>query len=722
MKNQGDKSKEKNRKDLKLSTEISKVTGIILVLVFVILIGVTILISSNSTSSAIEGEFNALSKSSASQIQNILDAAELVANDMETYLNKAYRFAAQGKANMQGEMRKVGDEEVYYSSIYRKKISELSSDVEKYIIETARTTAMANPDIAGIGAMFEPYLFDDNLKDYAFYIDESVGEDDVIKSYGSYEDYSKESFYELAFEEKKAAFTQPYEFNGKTLITYAIPIIVEDKIQGVIVADINIGNFEKVVTKNDLYPSMYTTIYNVAGLIVFDSEDIADVGQNMDVFFKSTKQLDAVKNKMADGQTFNIQTTREDGRKITRYYCPIKAGEETWWALTALNSSEKNQSVTSMLVILLILSVSALFIIVTGITILLRKKLKPIEDVVIAAEKITEGNLDFELKAESMNEIGKLAAAFGNTSENLRRIIGDVNYLLGEMAEGNFNIKTKEESSYVGAYKNILLSMRKLNSKLSVTLKQINESSNQVALGSTQMAESAQALAEGATDQAGSVEELQATISNVVEQVKNSADVSKKVNLKANEVQGEAKVSSQEMLDMTRAMERISETSRQIGNIIAEIEDIASQTNLLSLNASIEAARAGEAGRGFAIVADQIGKLADGSAKSAVKTRGLIETAINEVDMGNQITERTAASLEKVIEGLEQITQGVERTSLLAEQQADAMEQIEEGVVQISEVVQSNSATAEETSATSEELSAQAVTLSDLVDQFKLGN
>lgn len=167
-------------------------------------------------------------------------------------------------------------------------------------------------------------------------------------------------------------------------------------------------------------------------------------------------------------------------------------------------------------------------------------------------------------------------------------------------------------------------------------------------------------------------------------------------------------------------MQRISESSMKIENIISELEDIASQTNLLSLNASIEAARAGEAGKGFAVVADQIRKLAEQSAASAVSTRELIQGSIHDVEDGNKAVALVSETLDEVIKGINAIADTSKSLSESSQSQATAMEQAEQGVNQISEVVQSNSAMAQETSATSEELSAQAETLDNLVKQFKL--
>ena len=212
-----------------------------------------------------------------------------------------------------------------------------------------------------------------------------------------------------------------------------------------------------------------------------------------------------------------------------------------------------------------------------------------------------------------------------------------------------------------------------------------------------------------------------ATVSEVTVHVEENAKATDQAHDRANVVAKVAKTSQDKMKDLTGAMGKIEETSKEISNIIENIEDIASQTNLLSLNAAIEAARAGEAGKGFAVVADQIRKLAEQSAQSAIDTRKLIETSIGEVDNGGIITKDTAEHLDKVMEGLDEILLAVGGVRRASDKQAVAMKEIEKGVEQISQVVESNSAAAEETSATSEELSAQSESLNSLIDHFKLG-
>lgn len=299
-------------------------------------------------------------------------------------------------------------------------------------------------------------------------------------------------------------------------------------------------------------------------------------------------------------------------------------------------------------------------------------------------------------------------------------VVSDAGYLLDEMAKGRFDVTSRAEDCYVGDFENLILGIRTLNSQLDSMLKEIHESSSQVKVGSQQLVESAQALTEGTASQASAVEELSATIGNVANISEESANNAVLAATSAINASEEAKGTREEMNRLTEAMERITDTSKEIEKIIVAIEDIASQTNLLSLNASIEAARAGEAGRGFAVVADQIGKLATDSAQSAVTTRELIVKSLGEIEQGNYIVEKSMDAITTVLANMESFANMASGAAEASKEQVEMLKQIEDGIGQITISVQNNSATAQETSAVSEELAAQATGLEEMLDKFVL--
>ena len=317
-------------------------------------------------------------------------------------------------------------------------------------------------------------------------------------------------------------------------------------------------------------------------------------------------------------------------------------------------------------------------------------------------------------------EIADMVGVAKNMAADLKTIISDSDKLLGKMAEGDYTVSSDMEDKYTGDFIGLLMAMRQMKTQMNDVMSHINEISSLVTAGSNNLAQAAQEIAEGAMDQSAAIEELQATFADITGGVEKTSEKLNDTYRIAQEYAEEADHSHTEMQGMVDVIGRINDTSKQIENIISEIEDIASQTNLLSLNAAIEAARAGEAGKGFAVVAGQIRSLSEQSAKAAVDTRQLIESAIAVSNEGNEAAERVSTSIEKVINGMKEVADSSQKLSEIAEEQAKAMEQAEAGINQISDVVQSNSANAEETSATSEELSAQAETMNELISKFIL--
>lgn len=345
---------------------------------------------------------------------------------------------------------------------------------------------------------------------------------------------------------------------------------------------------------------------------------------------------------------------------------------------------------------------------------------EPIAELSEVAGHISSGKLDDVIAYEAEDEIGSLADDFRKTVTILHKIIEDLSNILEEFSHGNYTVHSGCKDAYVGDFQTVMDKLVATVNNVSATLHLIRNASDEVAAGAGQLAESSQDLAKGAEDQSTAVDSLVASVTEVANQVIANSKSTDIVHDKAKEVGAEANISQNKMKDLMVAMERISETSQEIEKVIVEIESIASQTNLLSLNASIEAARAGEAGKGFAVVAEQIRMLAESSADSAETSKHLLEANRAEVVRGNEATQETAASLNKVLEELDHIIGEVANIRTASDHQAVSVKQIEAGVKQISDVIQSNSAASQEASATSEELSAEADSLDALVGRFKL--
>ena len=346
--------------------------------------------------------------------------------------------------------------------------------------------------------------------------------------------------------------------------------------------------------------------------------------------------------------------------------------------------------------------------------------LEPLEQIENAAEAMSHGNLDIDVTYEAEDELGKLAQSFRNTAASLKEVVEDIDQLLTEFAKGNFDAKSENIEVYRGNFSEILSKLEETEKGLSQTISNVQESSNQVSAGADQLAQSAQGLAEGATDQAAALEELTSSVNEVAEHVAENTKSTDRVHDQAKEVAIKADSGTAKMKELIESMKHISDTTNDIQAVIGKIESIASQTNLLSLNASIEAARAGEAGKGFAVVAEQIKELAEESAASAEETRVMLTNSLNQVEIGSNVADQTSQFMAEMIEQLDVVVMEVAKIRQVSDQQAESVKQISQAVEQVSSVVQSNSATSEQVSATSQELSASAEGLDEMISRFQI--
>ena len=389
-----------------------------------------------------------------------------------------------------------------------------------------------------------------------------------------------------------------------------------------------------------------------------------------------------------------------------------------------LDQAKTMANVCTVIIFIVIVAAGLAIAVVTTLigSIITNSITEPVEQIDAAVASLRKGELSnvemltYESEDEFGDTIRNLKEAMGILADYVREISVEVKAI----AQGDLTRNGDDITDFLGDFSELKTSLLYILKRFNSTLTEISNLAEQVSSNSSEVENASKSLADGATEQAGVIEELNATIDTVVDMAEDTAKETQNASARVKASANKANEEKEKMNELLTEMEHITEISKEIGNIITDIEDIASQTNLLSLNASIEAARAGEAGKGFAVVADQIGKLAADSAKSAVNTRDLIDKTLVEIEKGNTITRTTADAFNQIITDMESFAELAENTMEKANSQAESLEQIGQGIEQLSGVVQGNAASSEENTAISINLAEGAAKMHDRVNIFKL--
>lgn len=701
------KGKRREFKDKKISYKISAATGILLVICLTIMITISAALAARSLNQTVYGEFEGIALQNGITVQSVMDDAAATAQIFQDYMEKQYeRYDKNGYS---GATEK--------SEIYNVELQEMNKEIEDFILSVARTKVTSSEEFAGIGVFFEPNAFDPAIRDYTIYVSEEDAISGNVQSYGDYSSYGSQDYYKNAATSQKECFTDPYEDQGIKMVSASFPIVYKGETQGVVLVDINLNTFSQLRSTNSLYPSMYVDVLTSDSTIIYDSESMEYVGTRLDSFIDA-KEYAKIQKGIDTGKAFHVSTRKDDGTSLVRFYAPVEAAGQTWWAASALSKSDLNKSTFILVILMILIAAVSLAVIIIISKWLINRYIQPINGVVKVADKLANGDFSATLNVVYHDEIGELTETFAKMSARLQAIIKDLSRNLNEMANGNFNISSEVDN--VGEFSEIENSLIRVVQDLSHTLDEINKVSDQVASNASQLSDGAQNITDGATDQASSVQELQSTITMVSEEVQKNAENAHAANDMAKIVGNDIANSNEQMQEVVKSMELINETSAQISSIINTINDIATQTNLLALNASIEAARAGEEGRGFAVVATQVGNLAAQSAEAAKNSNDLIGQAMKAAEEGKRIVDETAAKLLASVGKTNELVKSIGEISEASETQAEALNQISEATNQIAAVVEENTAMAEESSASSEELANQAQKLKELVEVFIL--
>lgn len=517
-------------------------------------------------------------------------------------------------------------------------------------------------------------------------------------------------------ETNQPVLTEPYvdSSTGKLIVSTAAPVTdAAGNILGAAGMDISLDHMTKLLSEYKVGRKGYILLFSENGTLLYHPQ--------ADLIQKNIKDTDTSQNVSSAITSKKDVFLRYQTGGVTRYGFLQSAGDTGYFVLSSLPLSEYYAILTAMLLALVLLFAIGIVLLTIRIRKSADRLARPILELNETAQQLAAGDLDVELHITSQNEIGQLGASIQKTVSRLKEYIAYIDEtadVLSRIADGKLTIQLRYD--YHGEFQKIKTALFHIADSMNQVMTGIQESSEQVSIGAAQLASASQSLADGAQTQASSVEQLSASAASVTDQVehsRNKAEASARATTQAAAMIGQ---NQENMKHMMTAMQHIHETSEKVVGIIQTIEDIASQTNLLSLNASIEAARAGEAGKGFAVVADEIGKLALESSKAAGTTKELIEISMGEIDKGNTIARDAADSLQESVSAVSHVNEMIQETAENAAVQAENMEQLRAGIQEISHSIQDNSAASQETSATSEELASQAELLNKMVQRFEL--
>ncbi len=260
--------------------------------------------------------------------------------------------------------------------------------------------------------------------------------------------------------------------------------------------------------------------------------------------------------------------------------------------------------------------------------------------------------------------------------------------------------------------------IRSITRRLTEVIDALGDSASQVNLAAGQISGSSKALAEGATEQAASLEETSSALEEMASMTRQNADNATRTNATTQNNNKLIAHGSESVKNMSVAMTEIDESAEQISRIIKTIEDIAFQTNLLALNAAVEAARAGEAGKGFAVVADEVRNLASRSAQAAQETTQLIERTIARVKNGAEIARELDSGFQEIEVGSRTVSANIDEITSATNEQAQGVDQLNNAMAQMDKVTQQNAAASEESASAATELSSQAAVLNTMVENL----
>lgn len=505
------------------------------------------------------------------------------------------------------------------------------------------------------------------------------------------------------------------KYTGNYGFSVASPVYNKNKeINGVVYFRMDIDFMSKILNQIVISERSYTYLVDGNGMVIVHPDESL-IGE-----YNITDNENGI-GIISDIILSKVSGAGEYDDKGTEYLCgysPV-AGTNGWTIVVTAPKADFMESTYDTMRTLFVVDVVALIVALILAVFFAGSIGKSVHQVSQALTSLSEGNLNYQIEpGKRTDEIGHLQNSARELQQTFKKIIYETNTILGGMAD--YDLTQTAMNSYPGDFNQLSDSVNRIRVILQRLIKEVQESAYSVGTSSRELTNAADSLAKGSVTQASSINQLVSNVEDMAECIARNSDSEERVQERLQELDALIINGNNKMEQLCDAVNQVENMSSDIQNIIATIESIAFQINILALNASVEAARVGESGRGFAVVADEVGNLATKTANSSKQTTEMITDCLNKIESAMLCADSTSKCLKDIVENSEQISKAFKDISVDTKEQADKSSHIKLEISNISDVVQINSATAEETAAATEELSEQANNLSNLISRFRV--